>query len=641
MTTRSPQDPNQPANSRTTPAQSLFEKALALHQQGAILEARTAYLEILKTQNQHFDSKHLLGVTYIQTGEFDTARQVIVDAIKINPNVALAYNNLGKALKDLNRLDEALIHYEKALSLNPQYAEAHNNRGNVLQMLKRYEDALASFEQALALKPDYVEALHNRGKALKELHRPEEALDSYNRALAIRPRYSVALCSQADVLVELGRAEDALTSYEQALMVSPNDPEIYNNLGVALQKLERLDQALVQYDKALLIKPNFEKAHFNRGNTLLALKRFGEAVISYDNALMVHSPTNPANTELADVYLNRGNTLFEMKRLDDATHSYEQALRIRSGYAEAVLAKSFVLLLQGKFKEAWPLYESRWDCEKPSSPKRSFDQPGWLGKESLLGKTILLHTEQGLGDNIHFCRYVKLVSELGATVILQAPQILCALFSGLKGLGRVVSIEDPLPDFDYHSPLLSLPYAFNTTIETIPAQVPYLSACPERVKRWGAHLGDHGFKIGICWQGTNAERAFPLSSYYGLSKIDGVRLISLHRGLGENQLTDIPCDMHVENLGPTFDGDGNAFMDTAAVMKHCDVIISNDTAVAHMAGALGMPVWVALRHVPDWRWLIDRSDTPWYPTMRLFRQKQPGDWASTFDDIELSLKKIL
>lgn len=638
-----PEESHQRTSARLNPEhiKTLFEKALALHQQGAILEARNAYIEILKTQSQHFDSKHLLGVTYIQTGDVETGYRLIIDAIKINPNVASAYNNLGKALKDLNQLDEALIHYDKALSLNPHYAEAHNNRGNVLLTLKRLEEALSSFKQATALQPKYAQAWHNKGKALKELQRFEEALSSYNQALAIKANYSAALCGRADVLIELNQTDDALASYVQALTISPDNPETLNNLGVALQKLERLDEALEHYDKALLFKPDFEKAHFNRGNTLLALKRFNDAISAYDNALIQSANTPTANRDVADIHLNQGNTLFEMKRLDDALTSYEQALTIRPDYAEAIIAKSFILLLQGKFEDAWPLYESRWDCKKPSSPKRNFSKPLWLGKESLSGKTILIHTEQGLGDNIQFCRYISMVNDLGATVILQAPQILCALFADLEGLSEVIAIDTPLPHFDYHCPLLSLPFAFNTTVETIPAKVPYISAQPDRQERWREQLGNSGFKIGICWQGTNAERAFPLSSYYGLSKIKGVRLISLHRGFGENQLSDLPCDMHVENLGPSFDGDGNAFMDTAAVMKHCDLIISNDTAIAHMAGALGVPVWVALRHVPDWRWLLDRTDTPWYPTMRLFRQKQPGDWASTFDEINLALRKII
>jgi hypothetical protein len=271
--------------------------------------------------------------------------------------------------------------------------------------------------------------------------------------------------------------------------------------------------------------------------------------------------------------------------------------------------------------------------------------PLWLGAQSLTGKTILVHDEQGLGDTIQFCRYLPLLEARGAHVMFTPKRPLTALMRTLKADIEMVEDEGICPPFDVHTPLMSLPYAFGTTFDTIPNQIPYLAADPERVERWAGRIGRGKLTIGICWQGSvrrfDKGRSFSVTEFYGISKIPGVHLISLHKGVGEIELAGLPDDMALELMGEDFDPKGSAFLDTAAVMENCDLIISSDTAVAHLAGALGRPAWVALRHVPDWRWLLDRSDSPWYPTMRLFRQTTDGDWSTVFSEIEAELKQML
>jgi hypothetical protein len=301
------------------------------------------------------------------------------------------------------------------------------------------------------------------------------------------------------------------------------------------------------------------------------------------------------------------------------------------------------LLLQSRFEEGWKLYEHRWGAvEKLRKSQRHFPQPLWLGQQSLDGKTILIHAEQGLGDTLQFCRYLPMVKKLGARVIFEVFAPLMGILAELDGVDELVVRSKPLPEFDYHCPLMSLPLVFKTTLDTIPAATPYLTAQPGRVARWESRLGQSGFKVGVCWKSSDLikERSIPLDCLARLSKIPGVRLIGLHKGEGEKELATLPKGVGVEALGPDFDSDG-AFLDTAAVIQCCDLVITTDTSVAHLAGALGARTWVMLPFVPDWRWMMEREDSPWYPTTRLFRQSAAGDWQTVVDRMGLAIKANL
>jgi hypothetical protein len=354
-----------------------------------------------------------------------------------------------------------------------------------------------------------------------------------------------------------------------------------------------------------------------------------EAVASYDKAISL-------KPDYAESWSNRGIVLQELKRLDEALASFDKAISLKPDYAMACWNKSFLLNLKGDYPKGWELYEWRWESNASKTHKRNFTQPLWLGEASLTGKTILIHAEQGLGDTIQFCRYVMMVKRLGARVIFEVQPPLMALLADLEGVDELMPRGQALPDFDYHCPLLSLPLAFKTDLDCIPASIPYLTADPSRVEQWGVRLSNTGFKIGICWVAGykgNKGRSIPIECFYGLSRMPGVRLISLHKGDGEKDLESLPEGMVVETLGAEFDGDA-AFMDTAAVMQCCDLVITNDTSVAHLSGALGVQTWVALKFVPDWRWMLDRNDSPWYPTMTLFRQRLIDEWDEVFREIE-------
>jgi tetratricopeptide (TPR) repeat protein len=330
----------------------------------------------------------------------------------------------------------------------------------------------------------------------------------------------------------------------------------------------------------------------------------------------------------------------------EALKNYDYATDLDPQYQIVYWNKAITLLRMGELFEGWKLYEKRWAHEEFIVNKRSFKQPLWLGQESLEGKTILLYSEQGLGDTLQFCRYAELVHARGAKVILEVPKFMIQVLEGLRGVERFVAKGDALPDFDFQCPLMSLPLAFKTSLETIPANVPYLFTRQERVQRWAKHIGSEGFKIGIGWQGSthgrvDVGRSFHLSLFEQIAKIEGVRLISLQKNTGTEQLQNLPAGMHIETLPQDFDAGDGAFLDSAAVMKCLDLVISSDTALTHLAGALGVKTWLPLKYVPDWRWMMERQDSPWYPSHRLFRQKSLGDWQGVFQEIDGELRTIV
>jgi hypothetical protein len=337
--------------------------------------------------------------------------------------------------------------------------------------------------------------------------------------------------------------------------------------------------------------------------------------------------------------------LEDLRCYDDALASYDRAIALNPAYAEAYANKSTVKLRLGDFAAGWPLYEWRWQSRNFAMPRRDVPQPLWRGEAFAPGQTILLHAEQGLGDTLQFCRYVPLVAARGAKIVLEVPRILRRLLRTLPGDATIIRHGDPTPAFDYHCPLLSLPGIFGTTIETIPANVPYITAEPDRVAVWQKCLPPGDFRIGIHWQGNpvgkvDRGRSAPLAEFAPLAAIHGVRLVSLQKYHGLDQLARLPAGMSVETLGDDFDNGPDAFLDSAAAMMNLDLVISTDTAIVHLAGALGRPVWVPLQWAPHWIWMLDRSDSPWYPSMRLFRQTVKGQWRDVFERMASELSKL-
>ena len=568
--------------------QDRIQAGLALHSQGKLDEAEQIYREVLRLDAGNFDALHLLGVLAYHHGRHEQAVDLISMAIRVNPNVPFAYSNRGNAFKALNRPGEALASYTRAAQLNPGDPEAHGTLGMMLEDMGRFGEALASYDRVIALKPDFVEAYLKRGNTLKSLKRPGDALVSYGKAIEIAPNFAEAHCNLGNTLKELGRLDEAVASFTAAIACQPGFAELYNNLGNVLYDLKRFDEARSNFDTAIRLKPGYAEAHYNRGLTLKALERFDEAIASF-----------------------------------------KSASEIKPDYLDAILNRCFVELLTANFSDAWKSFEGRIQREIAGIPRLT-------SLHEAAGKTVLVHWEQGLGDTIQFCRYASMLKEQGATVLFAPQANLKTLLGSFDGEIALVDDRNP-PAFDFHIPLLSLPGLFGTVLETIPARHAYLSADPARIARWKEKIGPGGFKIGICWKGSavhveNVFRSFPVDFFQQLGSAANVRLISLLKN--EEML---PAGIEaLEGL----DAGPDAFVDTAAVMMNLDLVITADTSIAHLAGALGVPAWVALKHVPDWRWLTARADSPWYPTMRLFRQESDGDWQSVFRQMETALAQL-
>jgi len=487
-----------------------------------------------------------------------------------------------------------------------------------------------------------ISQLIQQGLLLHQQGNLNGARSFYEQVLKIQPRHFDALQLLGTIAGQMKDYQQSLELLTKALTINPSHPITHYNRGQALQELNRFEDALVSYDRAIALKPDYAEAYSNRGSILHELKQFKEALVSLQQAITI----NPRLSALT--YYNLGLTLQELKHFEDAIANYQQAIVIKPDYAQAHWNLSLVQLLKGNFKDGWLGYEWRWKNEETNKIAgiRAFSQPLWLGEEPLVGKTILLYAEQGLGDTIQFCRYVPMVSALGAKVILEVPSSLVGLLHDLESVSQIIPYGDKLPEFDYQCPLLSLPLAFKTNLDNIPSYPHYITSNKNKVAQWRQYIGESGFKIAIVWQGSSQNkidvgRSFSVHLFEGLSKIKGVRLISLQKNVGVEQLQSLPAEMQIEVLPEDFDSSSGAFLDSAAVMKCVDLVITSDTALAHLAGALGVKTWLPLKYVPDWRWLLDREDSPWYPSIKIYRQATRGDWDSVFERIKNDLLKLL
>lgn len=515
---------------------------------------------------------------------------------------AVALNEQGVALARQGRFDEAAVCFRRAIAVWPAYASAYNNLGLVLARQGRLDEAVSSYHQALCFEPGSAEALVNLGNAFREQGKPEAAVAALRRATQLRPALPEAHVGLGQVLARQNRLVEAEEAYRQGLRSCPEAPALWLGLGNVLGKLWRLEEAEAALREALRRSPDSADAH---------------------NALGV-------------IEAQRG-------RDHDALACFERALELRPDLPDGHANRAMIWLLHGDYQRGWAEYE--WRFRGSSYAARPMPRPAWDGSD-LAGRTILIHSEMGFGDALQFARYAALVKRKGARVLLECPPPLVQLLSTCPGVDRAVPRGSALPPFDVHAPLMSLPSLLGTTLQTVPAEVPYLSAEPERVERWGRELrAAPGLRVGIAWQGSLSSpssrvRAVPLAAFAPLAAIEGVTLYSLQKGPGSEQLQEVAGRMQIIDLGPRLDVGAAAFVDTAAVMKNLDLVISSDTAIIHLAGALGVPVWVALGYPAEWRWLLGRDDSPWYPTLRLFRQEAPGDWASVFRRIAAELRRL-
>jgi tetratricopeptide (TPR) repeat protein len=579
------------------PTSQAIEKALALHQRGRLAEAEQIYTSILSAEPDQLDALHLLGALKHQQGQFTEALRLIARALQINPGSADAHSNYGLSLAALKRDVEAITSFDRALGVDPNHLDGLFNRGNSAVALARFKDAVASYDQVLSLKPDHIVALNNRGHALLKQGRFKDSLANFSRALALKPDYFDALANQGDAMQYLGRYAEASESYKAALAINPNDIATLCNRAVVLVCLKKHIEALESYDKALSIDSNSSQRWNNRANVLVALNRHAEAITDY-----------------------------------------EKALAIQPDNAEAHFNMSLSLLTLGDFPRGWKEYEWRWKIDRWAHLQRELLQPKWLGDRSLEGKTILLHSEQGLGDTIQFSRYVSALAEKGARVILEVQPPLKAVLSSITGLSGIVSLGEPLPKFDLHCPLISLPFALRTEISTIPVANLNVHVSDQHRRKWNRRLGKSKIRrVGLAWAGSrvhknDANRSINLN--YLLELADKrIQLVSLQKDVQDSDAAVLRKNARIVHVGEELDD----FTDTAAVINSLDLIISADTSVAHLAGAMGKLTWILLPFWPDFRWMLDREDSPWYPTARLFRQSDLGDWDGVFRRVKREL----
>ena len=610
-------------NNRGIVLQALGRHAEALQSYDAALALRADFVEAFVNR----------GIACYELNRFDDALSDYDRALALRPNNPDALSNRGNVLGKLGRHGEALQSYDTALALVPDHPEALYNRGVTLRKLRRLDESLASHDLALSLRPHHADALVSRAITLHELKRLDEALASYDRAILLQADHVKAFVNRAAVLHELGRPDDALQSFERALALEPRNVEALTSRGVVLHDLARYDEALASHDQAVAARPHDAAAHNNRGVTLHKLGRLDEALASFESALA-------AQPAYAAAFANRGGTLYGLKRFDEALASSDRAIALEADFADAHFLKSLASLVTGDFAGGWAEYEWRHRAPVARLTPRDLPQPIWLGEDDIAGKTILLHSEQGFGDTIHFCRYVPMVAARGARIVLEVEQPLCGLMQGLAGTAAIIAKGDPLPEVDIRCPLPSLPLAFKTRLETIPANAPYLSVPQDVLASWNSLLGnERAVKIGLCWAGNpnhvrDRERSMDLRRLLPLMDV-GARFVSLQKDLRAGEAETLARAGILDFATRIRD-----FTDTAALVSQLDLVISVDTSIAHLAGALGKPVWILSTYAPDWRWLLDRDDSPWYPTARLFRQGEGREWTGVMSHLRAALLEL-
>ena len=639
-----------------------LQRALGHHQAGQLAQAEPLYREILRAQPRHADALHLLGVLAHQVGQHAPAADLIRQAIRENPRSAGYHCNLGEALRALGHLDDAARSYETALQLQPDYLEALINLATVRKAQGRLADALAACEHALRLNPRHAGIHNNLGNILHAQDRTAEAAAAYRTAVQLRPDYADAHCNLGHALRDRRDLDAAATSYETAQRLNPAAAESCFGLGNVRQMQDRLADAAACFRRALELQPDH-----------------------------------------VDASLNLGLALQEQNLLPAALEHFRHAVAQRPDYPEAHFNLALAALTAGDFATGWREYEWRWRCKTFSTAPRDFGRPLWDGSNPA-GKTILLHAEQGWGDTLQFIRYATLLAERGATVLAEVPPPLARLIATVPGLTQVIARGAPLPPFDFHAPLMSLPGLCQTTPDAIPARVPYLFPPPISPAPFARTPGQR--HIGLVWAGGTAHqkdhlRSLPFAAILPLIEAPHCRFFSLQVGPRSKDLdrlsprehepagaiqdeifpnqnctedtvetpaagrarlssarretcepptgalrTDAPYLSAEAGASPPRPPRGTVtdlsphltdFAITAGVIQQLDLVITVDTAVAHLAGALGKPVWILIPFAPDWRWQTDRPDSPWYPTARLFRQTTRGDWGSVIDSIQREL----
>lgn len=625
--------------------------ARGVHEHGASGADGDAGMDLLKINDMlYFGRKWLTGGLYRELsaeGENCTAEAVDtimsqlaqaaadLQAVSSKPDDARACNDMAIALHEAGRHEEALEKCRQAASIMPEDARTHHLMGFVLQTQGRLDEAIESYRRAVQLKPDFAQAYDHLGVALSEQGRCDEAVDSHRKAIELAPDYAGAYNNLAIALGSQGRSDEAIAGYQQALRLEPDLVDAHYNLANLLREQGRHEEAIASYSRAIELRAGHAEAYNNLGRTLKECGRLGEAMEYCEKAIIL-------NPGLAEAHNNMGLLLRAQGCHDGAIASYERAIQLKPDYANSHWNYSLALLSCGRFAEGWDEYQWRRKAKIGAILDSQRERPASWDGSAFAGKRLLIRHEQGIGDNLQFVRYAPMVKARGGTVMFETPRPLLGLLEGFQGIDELVEAAPdgrPTVHFDLDVFVLDLPRVFGTTVETVPANIPYLYANRAKVRAWSDRLVGDGFKVGVVWAGSprhtnDANRSCSLKHFATLGRVEGLRLFGLQKGDAATEVEQLEATVPLTNLGDEL----SDFADTAAVIENLDLVISVDTAVLHLAGAMGKEAWGLLPFDADWRWLRERADSPWYPTMKLFRQSAAGDWDGVFDRVGTELK---
>jgi tetratricopeptide (TPR) repeat protein len=615
--------------------QDLLHQALADHRAGRFEDAQRGYRAVLEAEPEQPDALHLLGVLHSQQSQHDRAIELIRQANQVRGGMPEQWINLARALAAAGRAGELPEAYTQACAEVPPRADLHFNFGVLFRDSGQIEHAIRALGRAAPMAADRFEIWGTLAELLLSTGQADDAIAAIREAIRCAPHHPGPHLGLAMALLMKNQPEPAAQSLQRALALDPRNATAMRLMAVVESQRGRHREAIAWARQGIAIDPSIPELHCTLGSTLIQLGENEAAIQSLREAIRLRPTYREALHDLG----------FAQLRAGDARHAidtYRQAIAAHPDWPLAHHALGHALLLLGNFREGLPEYEWRYKAPELGIVCQTFPQPMWAG-EPLDGKTILLHAEQGLGDTIMFVRYLPAVRQRGGHVILQCQPELKRLLQTIAQDIQVIARNEPLPPFDLHCPLLSLPRIFNTDLQTIPANVPYVFADPELTRQWRDRMPrpvEGGKSVGILWAGgprlredPARRRSVPLASLLPILRIPGINFISLQPGKDAEDVRQLPPELTLHTLDPL-----NDFSDTAAVMQNLDLILTVDTAAAHLAGALGRPTWVLLPPLPDWRWFLAREDSPWYPTMRLFRARRPGAWDEPITQITGELR---
>jgi tetratricopeptide (TPR) repeat protein len=649
---------------------STFEAAVAAHRAGRFNEAESIYRQFLAQNPNNFDALHMLGLVSYQRGDPQAGIQLISEALRINPNNAPAWSNLAEVYRQAGRMAEAENASRRGIGLDPNLGPAHVNLAMVLLHTGRVAEALPVAQRGVQLSPNDAAAHNVLGVCLSELQRTHEAIPHLAESVRLNPNDAGAASALGLCYVRVEQPEQAKAAMEHAVKMAPNNPAILLNMGAMYAQMEDWELAAKWIQKTLDISPDYTLALEHMASVTTSLKRFEEAIDMCKRVLKINPQAMDSYATMGEAMMNLGRfeeTIEEMRRAltikewptvyQSLSNAYVRTGRPDEGikYVDKALAldpknailhfnKAIILLLMGRYQEAWKEFEWRWQHPRMVGRNRRFSVRQWNG-EQLNGKRIFLHAEQGLGDTIFFGRYATLIAEqYGGKVVMWVQTQMKELVRTVPGVVEVIGEGEPIPAFDCHLAIMSLPCVFNTTVETVPNKVPYIKTDPARREHWRQEFArrTNKFKVGLVWEGgpfqpENFLRSNSLAAYAPLADVPGVAFFGLQKGPAEAQCANPPAGMDFTNLGPYI----KDFSDTAAILDNLDLLISIDTSVIHVAGALAKPIWMLLAYSPGQMWMFEREDSPWYPTMKIYRQPAFKDWATPVGRVKQDLIKLL